>query len=177
MRRISLPTIRVSTRPGDRSQGLLLAGPLTIPVALGRGGVKADKREGDGGTPRGQFHPIRLWWRADRLPAPRTMLPLRRIGPDDAWCENPRDRRYNQPFRRSATEPGDRLRRDDGLYDLIIEIDHNTRPRVAGRGSAVFLHIARPGYGPTEGCVAMRMQDLQRLLGRLTRKTRILIQN
>jgi L,D-peptidoglycan transpeptidase YkuD (ErfK/YbiS/YcfS/YnhG family) len=177
MRRISLPSIRVGARPGRRSQGLLQAGFLTIRVALGRAGIKADKREGDGGTPRGQFHPVRLWWRADRLRAPRTMLPLRRISPADAWCENPRERRYNQPFGRSANEPGDRLRRDDALYDLIIEIDHNTRPRVAGRGSAVFLHVARPGYGPTAGCVAMRRQDLQRLLSRLTSKTRILIQS
>jgi len=105
------------------------------------------------------------------------MLPLRRIGPADAWCENPQDRRYNQPFRRSANEPGDRLRRHDALYDLIIEIDHNTRPRVASRGSAVFLHVARPEYGPTAGCLAMRRQDLQRLLSRLTSKTRILIQS
>jgi L,D-peptidoglycan transpeptidase YkuD (ErfK/YbiS/YcfS/YnhG family) len=105
------------------------------------------------------------------------MLPLRRIGPVDAWSENPQDRRYNRPFRRSANEPGDRLRREDGLYDLIIEIDHNTRPRMAGRGSAVFLHVARPSYGPTAGCVAMRRPDLQRLLSRLTSKTRIMIQS
>jgi L,D-peptidoglycan transpeptidase YkuD (ErfK/YbiS/YcfS/YnhG family) len=102
---------------------------------------------------------------------------MRRIGPADAWCEDPRDRRYNQPFRRSANEPGDRLRRDDALYDLIVEIDHNTRPRVAGRGSAVFLHLARPGFSPTAGCIAMRPHDLERLLARLSSKTRILIQN
>ena len=63
-------------------------------------------------------------------------------------------------FRRSANEPGDRLRRDDGLYDMIVEIDHNTRPRVAGRGSAVFIHVARPGFAPTAGCVALRPRDL-----------------
>jgi L,D-peptidoglycan transpeptidase YkuD (ErfK/YbiS/YcfS/YnhG family) len=177
MRRISLSFIRVTTRPGRRSRGLLQAGSLTIPVALGRAGIKADKREGDGRTPRGQFYPVRLWWRADRLWPPHTMLPLRRIGLADAWCEDPQDRRYNQQIRRSANEPGDRLCRDDTLYDLIIEIDHNTRPRVAGRGSAVFLHVARPGYGPTAGCVAMRGQDLQRLLSRLSSKTRIVIQS
>jgi L,D-peptidoglycan transpeptidase YkuD (ErfK/YbiS/YcfS/YnhG family) len=176
MRRPSLPLIRVKTRPGQRTQGWLFAGSSVLPVALGRTGIKADKREGDGGTPRGEFRPVRLWWRADRLPRPRTFLPLRRIGPADAWCENPHDRRYNRAFQRSANEPGDRLRRDDGLYDLIVEIDHNTRPRVAGRGSAVFLHVARPGFAPTAGCVAMGVRDLQRLLGRLTPKTRILIQ-
>ena len=72
------------------------------------------------------------------------LLPVRRIFPGLAWCEDPHDRRYNRPFRRSADGPGDRLWRDGRLYDLIVEIDHNTRPRVAGRGSAVFLHVARP---------------------------------
>jgi L,D-peptidoglycan transpeptidase YkuD (ErfK/YbiS/YcfS/YnhG family) len=173
MGRTSQGFIRVRARPGRRSQGWLFIGPTAIPVALGRSGIKADKREGDGSTPRGRFHPVRLWWRADRLPRPQTLLPLRRIGPDDAWCEDSHDRRYNQPFKRSANEPGDRLRRSDTLYDFIIEIDHNTRPRVAGRGSAVFLHVARPGFAPTAGCVAMRMRDLQRLLRRLSPKTRI----
>jgi L,D-peptidoglycan transpeptidase YkuD (ErfK/YbiS/YcfS/YnhG family) len=169
--------IRVSPRPGRRCQGWLRAGSATIPVALGRGGIRANKREGDGGTPRGAFRPVRLWWRADRLPRPRTLLPVRRIGPADAWCEDPADRRYNRPFRRSANEPGDRLRRDDHLYDLIIEIDHNTRPRIAGRGSAVFIHLARPAFAPTAGCVALARGDLQRLLARLSPKTRILIRS
>jgi L,D-peptidoglycan transpeptidase YkuD (ErfK/YbiS/YcfS/YnhG family) len=177
MKPTALRSIRVSTRPGRKSEGWLFAGPLTAPIALGRSGIKANKREGDGGTPHGRFRPLRLWWRADRLPRPRTLLPVRRIGPDDAWCEDPQDRRYNHPFRRSANEPGDRLRRDDNLYDMVIEIDHNTRPRVAGRGSAVFIHVARPGFAPTAGCVALRPRDLKALLSRINPKTRILIQS
>jgi L,D-peptidoglycan transpeptidase YkuD (ErfK/YbiS/YcfS/YnhG family) len=177
MRRTALSFIRVRSRPGRPTQGFVFAGPLALPVALGRSGIRADKREGDGGTPRGRFHPLRLWWRADRLARPRTALPVRRIGPNDAWCEDPHNRRYNRPFARSANEPGDRLRRKDALYDLIIEIDHNTRPRTANRGSAVFIHVARPAFGPTAGCVALRSRDLQRLLGRLNKKTRILIQS
>ena len=135
------------------------------------------RRSSARGTPRGRFHPLRLWWRADRLPRPRTLLPVRRIGRNDAWCEDPEDRRYNRPFQRKANQPGDRLRRDDALYDLIVEIDHNTRPRIAGRGSAVFIHVARPAFAPTAGCVALRSRDLQRLLSRLNLKTRILIQS
>ncbi len=177
MRGTSFVTIRVSVRPGLRSQGWLRAGPWHMPVALGRSGVKANKREGDGGTPRGRFHPVRLWWRADRLPRPRTLLPVRRIGPADAWCEDPADRRYNRRFARSANEPGDRLMRDDPLYDVVIEIDHNTRPRIAGRGSAVFIHVARPAFAPTTGCVALRLPDLQIVLARLNPKTRIQIHN
>ena len=173
MRGASLRAIRVVPRPGRRTQGWLFAGPMAVPVALGRAGIKADKREGDGATPRGRFHPRGLWWRADRLAHPRTLLPLRRIGIADAWCEDPHDRRYNRAFRRSASEPGDRLRRNDHLYDLVIEIDHNTRPRVAGRGSAVFLHVARDAFDPTAGCVALRRSDLLRLVKYLSPKTRI----
>jgi L,D-peptidoglycan transpeptidase YkuD (ErfK/YbiS/YcfS/YnhG family) len=168
--------IRVRMRPGQRTRGLLLAGPLAIPVVLGRAGIRANKREGDGATPAGRFRPVRLWWRAGRAPRPRTFLPVRRIDPDLAWSEDPADRRYNRPFRRSANEPGDRLWREDRLYDLIIEIDHNTCPRVAGRGSAVFVHLARPDRGPTAGCVAMAGRDLTRLLARVGPNTVIEIQ-
>ena len=177
MPRTSLRFIRVASRPGRRMQGWLVAGTKTLQVALGRGGVRADKREGDGGTPAGRFHPVRVWWRADRLPPPRTLLPLRRIGPDDAWCEDPADRRYNRAVRRSASASGDRLCRSDGLYDLIVELDHNTHPRVAGRGSAIFVHVARDGFAPTAGCIALARKDLLRLLPALTRNTRIIVHN
>lgn len=173
MRRRTLSLIQVRTRPGSRMRGVLLAGPLAIPVVLGRSGIRANKYEGDGATPRGRFRLIRLWWRADRHPRPRTGLPARRITPDLAWCENIADRRYNRPFRRSANEPGDRLWRDDHLYDYIVEIDHNTRPRVAGRGSAVFVHLARPNRSPTAGCVALATGDLRRLLAAVGPRTRI----
>lgn len=165
-------------RPGDRRRGVLLAGPLALPVVFGRAGIRADKREGDGATPRGQFRLVRLWWRADRWPRPRTRLPVRRITPDLAWCEDPGDRRYNRAFRRSANgrDEGDRLWRDDHLYDFVVEIDHNTRPRVAGRGSAVFLHLARVEGAPTAGCIAFRPGDLLRLLARVGPRTRISVQ-
>ncbi|MFC0240499.1 L,D-transpeptidase family protein [Rhodopseudomonas telluris] len=167
--------IRVRAAAGERSRGWLTAEGLTIPVALGRGGILANKREGDGGTPRGTFRPLRLWWRADRWPRPRTLLPVRPITAADAWCEDPASRHYNRPLRRGAGEAGDRLQRADHLYDLIIEIDHNTRPRVAGRGSAVFLHLARDNFGPTAGCVAMTRSNLLRLLARIGPRTRIVI--
>ena len=79
MRKVTLNTILVRAKPGQRTRGWLLAGPLALPVALGRGGIRANKREGDGGTPRGTFRLRRLWWRADRAARPRTHLPVRRI--------------------------------------------------------------------------------------------------
>jgi L,D-peptidoglycan transpeptidase YkuD (ErfK/YbiS/YcfS/YnhG family) len=175
-RRRSFQPIRVRTRPGRRTQGILIAGARAIPVALGWAGIRANKREGDGATPRGCFHPVRVWWRSDRSLRPRTRLPGCRITPDLAWCEDPTDRRYNQPFRRSANEPGDRIWRSDHLYDLMVEIDHNARPRVAGRGSAIFLHVAPADRGPTAGCVAMSAKSLRWLLERFGSRTRIQIQ-
>ncbi len=175
MRRSTLKTLHVRAAPGARTRGWLTAGPLAWPVALGRGGILANKREGDGGTPRGTFRALRLWWRADRSPRPATGLPVRPIGANDAWCEDPADRRYNRPIRMAAGQPGDRLRREDHLYDFIIEIDHNARPRVAGRGSAVFVHVAKPGLAPTAGCVAMPKARLRQLLKKIGRGTRIVI--
>jgi L,D-peptidoglycan transpeptidase YkuD (ErfK/YbiS/YcfS/YnhG family) len=180
MRQKTRSVIYARPRPGQRSRGLLLTGARVLPVMFGRSGIRADKREGDGATPRGRFRLVRLWWRADRWPRPRTLLPVLRIKPDLAWCEDSADRRYNRPFRRSANgrdrASGDRLWRDDHLYDFIIEIDHNARPRVAGRGSAVFLHLARPGRRPTAGCIAFEQADLLRLLAEVGPRTRIEVQ-
>ena len=171
----TLQTLHVRAAPADRSRGVLLAGPLTIPVALGRGGILANKREGDGATPRGRFRLVRLWWRADRERRPTTLLPSRRIGPRDAWCEDPADRHYNRHIEIPPGAPGDRLRREDHLYDFIIETSHNLRPRVTGRGSAVFVHVARPGLAPTAGCVAMTRSRLRHLLRRIGPQTRIVV--
>jgi len=165
----------VHRRPGNPRQGWLIAGPHAFPVALGRGGIKANKREGDGGTPRGRFRLKRLWWRGERHVRPPTLLPARRIRPDDGWCENPADRRYNQAVKVPRSSNADRLARADELYDFIIEIDHNTRPRIAGRGSAVFIHVARPRFAPTAGCIALENGTLRRLLARLGPRTTIVV--
>ncbi|HEY7843341.1 MAG TPA: L,D-transpeptidase family protein [Bradyrhizobium sp.] len=170
-----LSMIRIRARAGNSRQGWLTAAGTTIPVALGRGGILANKREGDGGTPRGVFHPRKLWWRADRHPRPPTFLPARAIRPEDAWCEEPGDRHYNRPIRLRRDAAGDRLTRTDHLYDFVVEIDHNTTPRIAGRGSAVFLHLAREHFGPTAGCVSMTRSAMLHLLRRLSRETRIVI--
>jgi L,D-peptidoglycan transpeptidase YkuD (ErfK/YbiS/YcfS/YnhG family) len=167
--------VRIRAAAGDPRRGWLTAGGQTLPVALGRGGIKANKREGDGGTPKGTFRPRQVWWRADRHPRPRTLLAVRAIGPEDAWCEDPASRHYNHAVRLDRARGGDRLKRDDHLYDFIVEIDHNTAPRIKGRGSAVFLHLARDNFGPTAGCVSMTKSAMLRLLQRLGPETRIVI--
>jgi L,D-peptidoglycan transpeptidase YkuD (ErfK/YbiS/YcfS/YnhG family) len=170
-----LSMVRVRPAAGDPRRGWLTTDGWTISVALGRGGIKANKREGDGGTPRGVFHPRRLWWRADRHVRPKTHLTVRPIRPGDAWCEDPAARHYNQAIRLEHGQAGDRLTREDHLYDFIVEIDHNTNPRMAGRGSAVFLHLARANFSPTAGCVSMSRSNMLRLLRRMGPRTRIVI--
>jgi L,D-peptidoglycan transpeptidase YkuD (ErfK/YbiS/YcfS/YnhG family) len=171
----SLTAVRIRAAAGDRRRGWLIVGHLVFPVALGRGGIRANKREGDGATPRGIFRARRLWWRADRHLRPKTFLPVRAIRHDDGWCEDPASRHYNRPVRLARRDRGDRLARVDHLYDFIVEIDHNTSPRVAGFGSAVFLHLARKNFAPTAGCVSMTQPAMLNLLRRLGPDTRILI--
>ncbi|KAB1075650.1 L,D-transpeptidase family protein [Methylobacterium planeticum] len=177
MKRTTLPILRVRALVGDRSRGQLLAGPAVIPCALGRSGIARVKREGDGASPRGRFRLRGGIYRPDRFGTrPPTALPLRRTRPRDGWCDDPGDRRYNRPIPLPA--PGvsaEELWRGDGLYDLVIDLDYNRGPIRPGRGSAIFLHVARPGYQPTEGCVALARPDLVRLLRRLGPRTRMLI--
>ena len=171
-----LTYMTVRRKPGNPARGWLSAGPLMLPAALGLSGVKANKREGDGATPRGTFRLKRLWWRAGRHPRPATFLPVERIRPNDGWCEDPKARHYNRRIKVPPESNADRLARMDNLYDFIVELDHNTRPRIAGRGSAVFIHVARPGFAPTAGCVALDINSLRRLLARLSPRTKIVVE-
>lgn len=132
--------------------------------AIGRTGIAADKREGDGATPVGAFPLRRLLWRADRLSAPATALPTTPIAPTDGWCDDPAHPDYNRPVRLPFAASHEELWRADALYDLIVVIGHNDDPPVPGLGSAVFVHVATEDFGPTAGCVALTRDDLLRLL-------------
>ena len=171
--RTTVPELRVRALVGDRRKGHLLVGTSVIPCALGACGIVMAKREGDGGSPRGRFRLRGGFYRPDHWTArPRTALPLRPLRRDDGWCDDRRDRHYNRPIRLPA--PGisaERMWRDDGLYDLVLDIDYNRAPIRRGRGSAIFMHIAREGYRPTEGCVALTRADLLRLLRRIGSRT------
>jgi len=138
---------------------------ITRRCAIGRGGLGLKRQEGDGITPIGRWPMRRLLYRADRLSRPATLLPCQPIGPDDGWCDDPADPAYNRPVRLPYAASHERLARDDHLYDLVVVLGYNDDPVVAGAGSAVFLHLARDDYGPTEGCVALALPDLLAVLG------------
>jgi L,D-peptidoglycan transpeptidase YkuD (ErfK/YbiS/YcfS/YnhG family) len=134
--------------------------------ALGRSGViaSADKREGDGCSPLGVWPLRRLLYRPDRGPPPKTGLPILALSPGDGWCDDPGDPAYNQAVQRPYPASTEALWREDGVYDLIGILGHNDAPPVPGLGSAIFLHLARDGYLPTEGCIALNRPDLEALL-------------
>jgi len=163
--------LRVRPLPGDPSRGRLVGAGLVLPCALGRAGLTRFKREGDGATPVGRFEILAGRYRADRGLPVAAPVPLRPIRADDGWCDDVADGRYNRPVRLPCRASHETLRRDDGLYDLVLILDWNLRRRLIGRGSAIFLHCARDGFAPTAGCVALRPADLRRLLPRLGGRT------
>ncbi len=141
-------------------------GARRVRCALGPGGVVAaeDKREGDGKSPIGVWPLRRVLYRPDRGGRPVTRLPIQALAPDDGWCDDPADRNYNRPVDLPYPASAERLWRDDHVYDLIVVLGHNDAPVVPGAGSAIFLHLARDGYAPTQGCIALARDDLDALL-------------
>jgi L,D-peptidoglycan transpeptidase YkuD (ErfK/YbiS/YcfS/YnhG family) len=148
------------------ADGFLDLGARRVRCALGKAGVKpaADKREGDLASPAGVWPLRRVLYRPDRGAAPETALPAAALAPDDGWCDAPGDPAYNRPVKRPYPASAEAMWREDHLYDLVVVLGHNDDPPVAGRGSAIFLHLAREGYLPTEGCVAVAREDMEALL-------------
>ncbi len=156
--------IIVQTSKNTPTTGKLFIGGKRYDCTLGRSGVTADKKEGDGATPIGTYPLRQLLYRADRLAAPETGLPLEVLTPDTGWCEDPAHADYNTKITLPHEAGTDRMTRDDHLYDLVAVVGYNDAPVVAGKGSAIFIHLARPDFTPTAGCVGLKLEDLQEVL-------------
>ncbi len=146
------------------ADGLFRLGGKQYRAALGRGGITADKREGDGATPAGTLKLRRVLYRADRLRRPQSALPTAPLAPHDGWCDDPAGAEYNRPVRLPHPARHEALWRSDAVYDVVAVLGWNDDPVVRGRGSAIFLHVARPDLSPTEGCIALEMPDLLAVL-------------
>ncbi len=167
--------LRVLVRNARATNGILQAGGLRFHCSLGRSGARYLKREGDGASPKGSFALRRLFYRADRMMPPRMFLKAQVLRDDDGWCETVGDRNYNRRVRIPYAASHETMKRQDELYDIVVELSHNERPRVQGLGSAVFFHLRRPDGGPTAGCIAVSKKDMRIILELCGRRTRIVI--
>ena len=150
-------------------------GERTFSCALGRGGVVGRKTEGDGATPAGCWPLRRVLFRADRLDEPRGGLPTQALTPHDGWCDDPADPSYNRAVTLPYGARHERLWRDERIYDVIAVLGYNDNPPRPGAGSAIFLHVARCGFEPTEGCVALALADLLLVLGEAGPESRVCV--
>ena len=149
---------------GKGAEGEIFAAGRRFRCALGRAGVRADKREGDGATPTGAFPLRRALYRADRAARPETGLAVVKIDPLDGWCDAPEDANYNRPVRLPYPASCEKLWRDDRLYDICVVLGHNDAPPEPELGSCIFFHLAHEDYRPTEGCVAVAPADMRAIL-------------
>lgn len=154
---------------------MLVADGRAFTCALGRSGIRATKREGDGATPVAAMRVVAGWYRPDRLLRLSTLLPLKPITAHDGWCDAPADPNYNRPVKLPFSASHETMRRDDRLYDICLVLDWNLPPHGRKRfgGSAIFLHVAKPGFPPTEGCIALAPEVLRRLMPRIGPKTAV----
>jgi len=164
-------TVVVRPAPGKKTRALVRVGPLTVPAAIGRSGRSILKREGDGATPIADMKLLYGFTRGDHVRFLRTALPMRRIGRDMLWCDQPDNANYNRLVKAPFTPSHEEMRRGDGLYDICLVLDWNIRPRRRHRGSAIFFHLIKPGYEPTAGCVAVSLRDMRRILPVLRKGT------
>jgi L,D-peptidoglycan transpeptidase YkuD (ErfK/YbiS/YcfS/YnhG family) len=172
----TLAVRRAARLPGEQGpRGHVKAGGVTLICALGRAGVTRMKREGDKATPAGRMALVQGYFRADRGLRPFCRIRLDALPPDLGWCDDAGSPLYNRPHAIPARAGHEAMWRPDGLYDIVFVLDYNLHPRRAGRGSAIFLHCAKPGFKPTLGCVALRPDDLRRLLPRLGRKVTLVV--
>ena len=153
-------------------QGLRFMGRIW-PCTHGRGGIRADKREGDGATPVGVHRLVGMLYRADRMARPADWaLP---ILPRDLWSDDPRHQDYNLMVRAPYAYSHERLRRADPLYDLVILTDWNWPRAERGRGSAIFIHQWRGPGRPTAGCIGLSRGDLRQIAPMIRYETRLIV--
>lgn len=173
-----MDVILITRHPRLATLGIITAGSLTFDCAIGRSGFSTFKREGDGATPAPcVLRPLWGYWRTDRGAKPDTTIPMVPIHDDLGWCDEPQHGAYNNPVRLPFAPSHETLKRDDELYDICIVLNYNMigHGRLRHRGSAIFMHVARPGYTPTQGCIALENRDLRRLLIHVTAQTKLLV--
>ena len=161
------PLDLVVARWGARFMGRRFA------CSVGRGGITATKREGDGGTPVGTHRIVGMLYRPDRMAPPADWAVP--ISPSDLWSDDVRDPDYNLMVRAPHPFGHERLTRADPQYDLVLITDWNWPDATPGKGSAIFIHTWRRPRHPTAGCVGFARQDLLWIASRLQPQSRLIV--
>ena len=143
---------------------------LKFKCALGKAGIGKKREEGDNITPKGSYKLLKLFYRSDRIPNFKTVLKKKRINKKMGWCDDVNNKNYNKLIKLPSSFSHEKLFRKDNIYDLIIPINYNTKKIVKGKGSAIFLHVAKKNYEPTRGCIALKKKDLILLLKNIDNK-------
>ena len=150
--------------------GVLKYKNLKFKCALGKAGVGKKRKEGDNITPKGSYKLLKLFYRSDRLPNFKTILKKKKINKKMGWCDDVKNKYYNKLIKLPCNFSHEKLYRKDNIYDLIVPINYNTNKIAKGKGSAIFLHIAKKNYSPTKGCIALKKKDLLLLLKKIKSK-------
>ena len=161
----------VRQRPGVKTQCLVRIGSLTFKGALGRSGRTIFKREGDGATPIKSISCISGYYKYRQRFRAQTKLQMVPITKNMGWCDQTDHACYNRAVKLPFTSSHETMLRDDVLYDYVIVLDWNISSRKRNCGSAIFFHVAKPGYPSTQGCIAISRQDMMRLLPLISNKT------
>jgi L,D-peptidoglycan transpeptidase YkuD (ErfK/YbiS/YcfS/YnhG family) len=158
-----------------KKKGYLEHKNFKSPCALGKAGIGKKKIEGDNITPKGNFRILKVYYRKDRIKKIHTKFKLIKIKKNMGWCSDPTSKNYNQQIKLPTRFKHEKLYRKDSLYDIILFINYNINPIVKNKGSAIFIHIAKKNYKPTAGCIALKKEDLIKLLGLIKKNTKIFI--
>lgn len=141
--------------------------------AVGKNGFSPSKKEGDLCTPIGEFALRQVYYRADKIAQPITALPIHATLQSDGWCDDADSELYNQHITLPFSARHEKLWRDDDVYDIVVVLGYNDAPVVAGAGSAIFMHIAKPNFDGTKGCIALSLPDLLEVLALANSTTRL----
>ena len=155
------------------NKNTLIIDDFRFRCCIGRKGLNSNKKEGDYSTPKGLFYLRKLYFRKDQVGTPKCKINKKIIKRNMAWCDDPKNRKYNEEIKRNNKNFKENLHRKDHKYDYIISMSYNER-KIPGKGSAVFIHLT-DNYKPTEGCIALKEKDFEILLKLIDKKTKIKI--
>jgi L,D-peptidoglycan transpeptidase YkuD (ErfK/YbiS/YcfS/YnhG family) len=155
--------------------GYLKYKKLRFKCALGKAGIGKKKQEGDNVTPTGTFKIVKIYYRSDRVKKISSKFRLIEITKNMGWCDDPNSKNYNQLINLPSRYTHEKLFKKNNIYDIIVVLNYNMKPVIKNKGSAIFIHVAKKNYQPTRGCIALKKNDLLKILSKINKNIKIKI--